>query len=547
MSQEAQASEEKPVHQFNRGSLDVNGLHNQEGIGMESPEVKLHELLGKEFQTWQSAPATPCHKKRKIFERDSRSPDWDTPTALLPISSPKPAPVIKQYNQPLVNKVVWVDIAVDETQTYWWPGVLSYIGSLPHVTLIADSKKEFKHPKPKLLSSFKATKPFLPEFGFQPDQINPIFLQPKADRSQYPTKKALQKAFALAREKYLIYTIEEKEDLPDVSACMIQLSQESREALAAAVLSQDDTSRDSTSSNSEEEEQQTLDAQKDSLDDIFDQPDAELQIPGEVILSKMKPKSDYWPAQVIEYAGLKPLHRRGFKKRIPLKEKYYRIEFCDQEILDVPRSFFLTTDQEEFYQVEVGKLSTIDVSFEDLIPEIEEQVHLLDLVIQGRSADPILMKKHKNFLENPKTRGRIPNDVKYGKYCEDVLQKVGEYIKERYLSSTSINYHLDGQFLKLSESEKTQYIFDILVPELIWLITVQQYASDAKEELPENASTEEIWEYAQKAAAEDIQEADLVDKVMGLRIRKKAMGDQEDEKAKCIERKTSNSQRKTQA
>ncbi|KAH9472410.1 hypothetical protein Pst134EA_003026 [Puccinia striiformis f. sp. tritici] len=82
-----------------------------------------------------------------------------------------------------------------------------------------NSKSKLVDIKPKSLNSVKATMAFKAHLVF-----NPI-LKNKELPQKYLTKKSLEKAYAIAREKTVIYTFEEDhDDLPDVSACMIPLS-----------------------------------------------------------------------------------------------------------------------------------------------------------------------------------------------------------------------------------------------------------------------------------------------------------------------------------
>jgi hypothetical protein len=94
---------------------------------------------------------------------------------------------------------------------------------------------------------------------------------------------------------------------------------------------------------------------------------------------------------------------------------------------------------------------------------------------------------------------------------------------------------MDPRFEALSGTQKMQYIFDILVPELIWLITVSQYLEDGREKLVAESglsweeleqdplkkiSAEKILEEAKKLASLDIHEVDMVDKVLSLRAQR---------------------------
>ncbi|KAI9620470.1 hypothetical protein H4Q26_013682 [Puccinia striiformis f. sp. tritici PST-130] len=164
-------------------------------------------------------------------------------------------------------------------------------------------------------------------FGLQSD------IKKQRITQKYLTKKSLEKAYAIAREKTVIYTFEEDhDDLPD---------QKKSQA---------------TSPESED-----LDDDDSELDD-FDGPDQELEIPGEPILCRSSAKSqDYWPARVISYTRLKldkstirggKLSKKSTRKK---SEKTYQMQFCDRSVLVTPGSPFWTTDQEEFYTVKRRK------------------------------------------------------------------------------------------------------------------------------------------------------------------------------------------------
>ncbi|KAH9451354.1 hypothetical protein MJO28_009119 [Puccinia striiformis f. sp. tritici] len=470
-------------------------------------------------------------------------------------SEPEEPPPSHLINQS--NKVIWVDIGINPEETYWWPGLVYENNSRSYVALMPNSKSKVVDIKPKSLDSVKATMAFKAHSVFNPIEQNPI-LKNKELAQKYPTKKSLEKAYVIAREKTVIYSFEEDhDDLPDVSTCMIPLSQESRAVLANVFSPKREKSR-ATSPESED-----LDDADSDLDD-FDGPDQELEIPGETILCRSSAKSqDYWPARVISYTGLKLDKRSNRGGKLSKKstrqksEKTYQIQFCDGSLLVTPRSSFWTTDQEEFYTVKVGQVQTKEIKFEKMVPQIEKELHHLDQIINGKSSDSNLISKHESFLTSIKHRASIPQDVKYGKYSEELIHKVGDYLRDRYLSiqnnesESEPKITVDPRFAKLTETEKSQYIFDILVPELIWLITVTQYLEDGEEKLiaesnlesstsnkqldkdkdKDNSSvsqqnititSEKILEEAKKLATLDIHEVDLVDKVHSLRADKKS-------------------------
>ncbi|KAH9464566.1 hypothetical protein Pst134EB_004093 [Puccinia striiformis f. sp. tritici] len=220
-----------------------------------------------------------------------------------------------------------------------------------------NSKSKLVDIKPKSLNSVKATMAFKAHLVFNSIEQN-LISKNKELAQKYPTKKSLEKAYVIARKKTVIYSFrEDHDDLPDVSACMIPLSQESR-AVLANVFSPKQKKSQATSPESED-----LDDDDSELDD-FDGPDQELEIPGETILCRSSAKSqDYWPARVISYTRLKldkrtirggKLSKKSTRKK---SEKTYQIQSCDRSFLVTPRSPFETTDQENIYTVKVIFLS----------------------------------------------------------------------------------------------------------------------------------------------------------------------------------------------
>ncbi|KAI9629698.1 hypothetical protein KEM48_012762 [Puccinia striiformis f. sp. tritici PST-130] len=253
------------------------------------------------------------------------------------------------------NKVIWVDIGINPEETYWWPGLVYENHFKSYVALMPNSKSKLVDIKPKSLNSVKATMAFKAHLVFNSIEQN-LISKNKELAQKYPTKKSLEKAYVIARKKTVIYSFrEDHDDLPDVSACMIPLSQESR-AVLANVFSPKQKKSQATSPESED-----LDDDDSELDD-FDGPDQELEIPGETILCRSSAKSqDYWPARVISYTRLKldkrtirggKLSKKSTRKK---SEKTYQIQSCDRSFLVTPRSPFETTDQENIYTVKRRK------------------------------------------------------------------------------------------------------------------------------------------------------------------------------------------------
>ncbi|KAI9629321.1 hypothetical protein KEM48_013066 [Puccinia striiformis f. sp. tritici PST-130] len=183
----------------------------------------------------------------------------------------------------------------------------------------------------------------------------------------------------------------------------------------------------------------------------------------------------------------------------------------------------------------MGQIHTCRTKFKHMSPLIGKELPHLDRIVNQKSSDPILISKHENFSTLVKNRGLIPEDVRYGKYCEDTLHKVGMFFTDRYLLNDRLESKegriiaMDPTFSALSEADKTRYIFDILKPELIWLIMVTQYLKDRREELmselggssreeleKDELMNQKILEEAKKLAHLDICEVDLVDKVISF-------------------------------
>ncbi|KAG0144340.1 hypothetical protein CROQUDRAFT_65164 [Cronartium quercuum f. sp. fusiforme G11] len=454
-----------------------------------------------------------------------------------------------------IGKVIWADIGCTPTQTYWWPGIVekeenikdddnefsNCVNSEWVVKLFPEKGKKSKALAGCLvrpIKSFNNIKPFVLDINFKPKEFNPI-LKNKSNLiyKDYPTESSLKTNFSLAYEKYSssIFDEENDEDLPDVEICLMPLSQQ--------------TNRQSVSSRENSNTKESIEsADADEDEDEDDGPEADININDETVLAKEKLKGQYWPARVIGYSGLKKLSKKRnnndqtqFKK-----EKHYQIKFCDSTIIDLPRSFFLTSDQPDFHTVPIGKVETKYTKFEDLLDEIKSQLPKLDLIIKGESNDDLIKSKHYNFLNDSKTRGLIPKDINYGKFNEKLILKVGQFLVSRYINSKEINEYDEG-FKTLTESDKTQYIFDILVPHILWLITLEQYKIELKDELLESGelemNEEEIIKKAKDLALIELHQTDIVDQVYNLRKQHPNNSTSSPIKKRNFKRSTSNSQR----
>ncbi|KAH9456525.1 hypothetical protein Pst134EB_012724 [Puccinia striiformis f. sp. tritici] len=113
---------------------------------------------------------------------------------------------------------------------------------------------------PKFLDSIKVTKPFKAHLLCDPVELNPIF-----------------KTEGLA---------EDNEELPDVSAFMIPLSQESR-AVLSNIFFREEINKNRPAS-----------PELDNLnDEVCDEPDQEIKIPGEIVLCQSNGESqEFWSA-----------------------------------------------------------------------------------------------------------------------------------------------------------------------------------------------------------------------------------------------------------
>lgn len=67
----------------------------------------------------------------------------------------------------------------------------------------------------------------------------------------------------------------------------------------------------------------------------------------------------------------------------------------------------------------------------------------LDLITKGQSSDAEIQTQHEVFLNNARTRGLIPREIRYGKYSETLIMAVGQHLKSRYISS-EVGVHLSS-------------------------------------------------------------------------------------------------------
>ncbi|KAI7936990.1 hypothetical protein MJO28_015889 [Puccinia striiformis f. sp. tritici] len=156
----------------------------------------------------------------------------------------------------------------------------------------------------------------------------------------------------------------------------------------------------------------------------------EFLIPGEPILCK-------WPAQIIRHTGfLEATSTSTFQ------EKVYEIHFCDEIVMNLPRSFFLTAFERMFHTVKVGELHTTEVTFSQVLPKIQNVTPELDLILAGNS-----------FFLPPYLTGRIPEVPAHGQYSEDVICSIIQHFEDRYIFNT-VSFILVALGLALIKTEE---------------------------------------------------------------------------------------------
>ncbi|KAA1136504.1 hypothetical protein PGTUg99_034052 [Puccinia graminis f. sp. tritici] len=241
----------------------------------------------------------------------------------------------------------------------------------------------------------------------------------------------------------------------------------------------------------------------------LDFPDLDLKIPGEPIICKSKATGQYWPASIKMYAGLRSTGCKRNSNQAGSFTKYYLVQFCDKILLEVPRSFFLTSIDREFYTVKMGRLHTTEIPFKQIYPKILNVLPHLDLIVAGKAQEPTVKERNDRFLQAALIQNALlVGDVVYGNYSDDLLYQVAQILHERYfLQPTTFVEPLDPRIFQLSKKVKTSYISDIILPEAIILITV---ADIYKEALSLSITP-------RKYAMESLKEPDIVDYINCLR------------------------------
>lgn len=81
------------------------------------------------------------------------------------------------------------------------------------------------------------------------------------------------------------------------------------------------------------------------------------------------------------------------------------------------------------------------------------------------------------------------------------------------------------------------------MPQLLWLVTIDDYKPDAEEELGSEATEEKIIARAKALALAEMQEADIVDRVYALRSQSAQVGARPEAGKRTLKRVTSTSRR----
>ncbi|POW01707.1 hypothetical protein PSTT_12277 [Puccinia striiformis] len=193
----------------------------------------------------------------------------------------------------------------------------------------------------------------------------------------------------------------------------------------------------------------------------------EFLIPGEPILCKVKSKSEtYWPAQIIRHTGfLEATSTSTFQ------EKVYEIHFCDEIVMNLPRSFFLTAFERMFHTVKVGELHTTEVTFSQVYQKF-------------RMLPPSWIRFWPEILfPSPYLTGRIPEVPAYGQYSEDVICSIIQHFEDRYIFNTTeeLAANINHCFIGLSRQSKIRYVSDVIVPEAMVLMTAQEFVEEGED------------------------------------------------------------------
>ncbi|KAI9620672.1 hypothetical protein KEM48_008021 [Puccinia striiformis f. sp. tritici PST-130] len=212
----------------------------------------------------------------------------------------------------------------------------------------------------------------------------------------------------------------------------------------------------------------------------FNLPDPGLQIPGEVILCKSKANGEYWPAVIKAFVGVQT-PRCSRKGNQPTFQKVYLVQFCDETISEVPQSFFWTTAHREFHVVEMGRIHTTEITFKKIYPRLLNIMPELDLISSGNAREPTVKERHEHFLQAPiGQHALLGENVLYGQYSDNLLFDVAQFLSNRYfLNATQRLEPLDPRVLQLCDHGRTSYVSDVLLPEAILLITMEEVNEEA--------------------------------------------------------------------
>ncbi|KAA1080687.1 hypothetical protein PGT21_017197 [Puccinia graminis f. sp. tritici] len=210
--------------------------------------------------------------------------------------------------------------------------------------------------------------------------------------------------------------------------------------------------------------------------------DDDLQIPGGPILCKAKAKDEYWPAYLLNYLGLRrPKSETSAFNPASLSEKYYLVQFFDGTSAEVPRSFFFTSIESDFRTIKVGRIYTTEMKYKQFLPKLISILPDVDAVLAGEASDDSVRRRHQEFLQN-QGEGRFQphEDIIYGQYSDHLLYEVAAFLTDRYFKRAGpLVGPIDPRIFQLSENQKLAYISDVILPEVLVLVTIKDVVQDA--------------------------------------------------------------------
>ncbi|EHS62853.1 hypothetical protein PGT21_019826 [Puccinia graminis f. sp. tritici] len=235
--------------------------------------------------------------------------------------------------------------------------------------------------------------------------------------------------------------------------------------------------------------------------------DEGLLLPGEPIVCKTKSSSnEYWPARLIGREG--SLSKQTITRH---NEQLYRVHFCDEEQMLLPRSFFLTVFQEEFFTAKLGQLETIEATFDQLFPKLLEAIPKIDSIVAGAYMEESVTNKHEAHLTGTTEAHGSAGYISYGQYSEAIICSMTQYLTNRYIHEQPPQLIIDQRFFKLTEQQQTTYVLDVIVPEAMILITQADFSDKVLDSHDSRA-----------LAIDYLNEQDIVSLINVLRTRIKA-------------------------